>query len=195
MAQKTKITTGLVRFSYVHLFEPYAFNESEKAKYSMTILIPKTDKAGIARIRAAQAAAAQEGISKVFGGKKPKNLYNTLRDGDEQEDRGPEVKGHFFMNVTTNHKPQVVDANLNAVIDPDEVYSGCYGRVSLTFSAYNHAGNRGVSAFLNNVQKLKDGEHLGGGSSAESDFGDDFADDFAEDFDETAPEGDDMFGL
>lgn len=182
MAQKTKITTGLVRFSYVHLFEPHAFNEGEKAKYSMTILIPKTDKATLARIKAAQQAAVQEGISKVFGGKKPKNLYNTLRDGDEQEDKGPEVEGNFFMNVTTNHKPQVVDANLQAVLDPEEVYSGCFGRVSLTFSAYNHAGKRGVSAYLNNVQKLKDGEHLGGGSSAEDDFGDDFAEDYADDF-------------
>lgn len=174
----TKVVTGKVRLSYAHLFEPKSINGSEP-KYSTAILIPKTDKATLKKIKAAQKAAAEEGKHKFKGGVVPKNLSTTLRDGDEEQDTvaNPEYAGHYFMNVSSKTKPNVVDLDLNPIIDAGEVYSGCYARVSLNFFAYNASGNQGISAGLNNVQKVADGEPLGGvGSSPEDDFGDDFED-------------------
>ena len=55
-------------------------------------------------------------------------------------------------------------------MDATEVYSGCYGRLTLNFYAYNANGNKGVAAGLGNVQKLEDGEPLGGFTRAEDDF-------------------------
>lgn len=169
----TKVVTGKVRLSYAHLFEPKSINGSEP-KYSTAILIPKSDEDTIKKIRNAQKAAAEAGKEK-FNGKVPANLATTLRDGDEEQDTvaNPEYANHYYMNVSSRTRPQVVDRDLNPILDAGEVYSGCYARVSLNFFAYNTAGNKGISAGLNNVQKIADGEPLGGvGTSAESDFGD-----------------------
>lgn len=174
----TKVVTGKVRLSYAHLFEPYSINGSEP-KYSTMILIPKSDKETFAKIEAAQKAAAEAGKDK-FNGKVPTNLRTTLRDGDEEQDTvaEPHYAGHYFMNVSSKQRPGVVDKDLNPILDNSEIYSGCYARVSLNFFAYNTAGNKGISAGLNNVQKLADGDPLGGaGTSPESDFGDDYDDD------------------
>ena len=170
--QSTKIVTGKVRLSYCHLFEPQAI-EGGDPKYSVTILIPKSDETTVNKIKSAIALAAENGKAK-FGGKVPANLKNTLRDGDEEKDvsEQPEYKNCYFMNVSSRNKPGVVDKDLNPILDSSEIYSGCYGRVSLNFYAYNTAGNKGVSAGLNNVMKLADGDYLGGRSSAEDDFKD-----------------------
>jgi len=170
----TKVVTGKVRLSYARLFEAQSFNGSDP-KYSTVILIPKSDKETLKKIRNAQAAAAEAGKDKFKNKTIPKNLATTLRDGDEDADtmQNPEYTGHFYMNVSSKNKPGVVDRDLNPIIDAGEVYSGCYARVSLNFFAYNVAGKQGISAGLNNVQKIADGEPLGGSaSSPESDFGD-----------------------
>lgn len=173
----TKVVTGKVRLSYARLFEPYSVNGSEP-KYSVCLLIPKSDKETIAKIKAAQKAAAEAGKDK-FNGKVPANLKTTLRDGDEDADTvaNPEYAGHYYINVSSKQKPGVVDRDLNPILNAGEVYSGCYARASINFFAYNTAGNKGISASLNNIQKLADGDVLGGaGSSPEADFGDDFDD-------------------
>ena len=95
---------------------------------------------------------------------------DTNQDGELFAEKWPETAGHYIINLSTRVKPQVVDADMQPIIDPSEVYSGCYGRVSMNFFAYNNNGNKGISAGLNNVQKLEDGEPLGGTTSAESDF-------------------------
>jgi hypothetical protein len=170
-ANTTKVVTGKVRLSYVHLFEPFSPNPDQEAKYSCVLLIPKTDKATLQRIKDAQELALEEGKAK-FGGKIPTNWKNTLRDGDEEADleRNPEYAGHMFMSVRSNTKPGVVDQNVQDILDSTEVYSGCYARVSMNAFAYNVSGNRGVSFGLNHVQKLADGDFLGGRSRAEDDF-------------------------
>lgn len=180
----TKCITNKVRFSYVNIFRSRSFREGQDAKFSICLLIPKEDKAGIAKIRKAIDAAVEEGIASKWGGKKPKNLRLPLRDGDEERaDEAPEYEGMFFMNANSNTKPGIVDKDLNEILDPDEVYSGCWGRASVNFFAYDSNGNRGVGCGLNNIQKLKDGEHLGGErASAEDDFGDGFNEDGEEDF-------------
>lgn len=174
----TKVVTGKVRFSFVNLFEPKAFGEGQDPKYSVMLLIPKTDVATIKKIREAIDAAAQKGLSTKFGGKMPAVLKTTLKDADTDTNQDGEVfkdiwdytAGHYIINVSSRTKPQVVDADLQPILDPTEVYSGCYGRASINFFAYNSTGNKGISAGLGNVQKLEDGEPLGTISTAEQDF-------------------------
>ena len=179
----SKVITNKVRFSYVNIFRSRAFREGQDAKFSICLLIPKEDKAGLAKIQRAIDEAVQEGISSKWGGKRPKNLRIPLRDGDEERaDEAPEYEGMYFMNANSTTKPGIVDKDLNEILDPDEVYSGCWGRASVNFFAYDSNGNRGIGCGLNNIQKLKDGERLGAArASAEDDFGDDYEDD-EEDF-------------
>lgn len=167
----TKVVTGKVRFSYVHVFKPHAVEPGQEPKYSVCILIPKTDTETIDKIKSAIEAAKLSGIAK-WGGKIPSNLKLPLRDGDTERDADerPEYAGHYFLNANSKTKPGVVDANLHEILDSSEFYSGCYGRASITFYAFNTAGNRGIACGLNNLQKLADGEFLGGRSRPEDDF-------------------------
>lgn len=164
----TKVVTGKVRLSYVNLFTPRVGPNGGDAKYSVCVLIPKTDKATLDKVKAAIEAAKEAGKAN-WGGKIPAGVKTPLRDGDTERDSA-EYKGHYFINANSKQKPGVVDAQLNAVMDASEVYSGAYGRVSLNFYAYNQSGNKGVGAGLQNVQKLADGEPLSGRSRAEDDF-------------------------
>lgn len=173
----TKVVTGEVRLSYAHLFQPTAVNDGDEPKYSVSLLIPKGDKATLRKIKAAIEAATEAGLAK-FGGRRPPNLRSPLRDGDTERPDDPEYAGHFFINASSKTRPGVVDRNLNAILDSEEVYSGCYGRASVNFYAYNVSGNRGIACGLNNVQKLRDGDYLGGRSRAEDDFNDGFSSDF-----------------
>mgnify|MGYP002578955310 CR=1 FL=1 len=168
----TKVITGKVRFSYVNIFKSRAFQAGQDAKYSVCLLIPKEDKATIKKIKAAIDAAAQDGISSKWGGKKPANLKLPLRDGDaERADEAPEYEGMYFLNCNSTQKPGIVDKDLNEILDPDEVYSGCWGRASINFFPFNTNGNKGIGVGLNNIQKLKDDDRLGAArASAESDL-------------------------
>lgn len=174
----TKVVTGKVRFSFVNVFEARAFGEGQTPKYSVMLLIPKSDVATIARIKAAIDAAAQKGISTKFGGKLPAVLKTTLKDADKDMDQDGEIfadkwdytAGHYIINVSSKVQPQIVDADRQPIINPTEFYSGCYGRASINFFAYNNNGNKGISAGLNNLQKLEDGESLGSFTTAEQDF-------------------------
>ena len=167
----TKVVTGKVRFSYVNIFRSRSFSDGQDAKYSICLLIPKKDKATIRKIQAAIDEAVQEGISSKWSGKKPANLKLPLRDGDaERADEAPEYEGMYFLNANSTQKPGIVDKDLNEILDPDEVYSGSWGRASINFYAFNSNGNRGIACALNNLQKVRDGERLGGRVSAEEDF-------------------------
>lgn len=169
----TKVTTGKVLFSYVHVFTPTAMEEGQEKKYNISILIPKKDKATIAKIKEAIEAAKELGLKK-WGGKLPKKLTLPLRDGDEDKD--DEVyAGHYFINAKSSHKPKIVDKDFQEILDPEDFYSGCLGRACINFFAFDAAGNKGVGAGLQSLMKLEDGEPLGGsGSNPEDDFGDDF---------------------
>ena len=167
--QTTKVITGKCRLSYVHLFKPQAIDDSTEPKYSACLLIPKDAKKTLTDINKAVEAAKQSGAAK-WGGKVPANLKTPLRDGDEERPDQPEYKGCYFMNATSKTKPGVVDRNVQEILDSSEVYSGCYARASVNFYAYNTAGNKGIACGLNNVQKLADGDYLGGRSRAEDEF-------------------------
>lgn len=173
---KTKVVTGKVRFSYAHVFEPKAMEEGGKAKYSVCLLIPKTDTKTVAKVKAAIKAAFEDGKAK-FGGKLPKSWKNPLRDGDEEREDSPEYEGMYFINANSTNKPYVVDEALEPIMEREDFYSGCWGNGSVNFYAFSVSGNKGVACGLNGVRKTQDDERLsGGGASAESDFAD-FEDD------------------
>lgn len=169
----TKIITGKVRFSYAHVWTPKAMEAGNDPKYSVSILIPKTDNVTVNKINAAVDAALLAGAEK-FGGKPPKNFKHPLKDGDIERPDDEVYAGHYYVSASSFRQPGIVDANREDIIDKDEFYSGCYGRASINFYAFNVGVNKGIAAGLQNLQKLEDGERLGGSAaSAAEDFGDD----------------------
>ena len=174
-----KVLTGEVRLSYCSLTTPRAAKQGGEPKYSVTLLIPKTDNATKADIDAAINAAAQEALTKVWNGARPPVVKVPIHDGDGVRPSGvpfgDECKGHWVLTASTKNKPQVVGIdNINCELAPSDIYSGMYGRVTVRFFGYSNSGNKGIGVGLNNIQKLKDDERLGAArASAESDFGDD----------------------
>lgn len=156
------------RFSYAHLWEPDSINGSDP-KYSVSCIISKEDKDTIAKIKKAIEVAKEEGKGK-WGGKIPANLKTPLRDGDIDRAEDEAYADSMFLNANSKQAPQIVDRQVQPILDQSEVYSGCFGRVSITFYAYNSNGNKGIAAGLGNVQKLKDGEPLGSRTNASDDF-------------------------
>jgi hypothetical protein len=167
----TKVITGLVRFSYLHIWEPKKIDENSDAKYSVSLIISKSDTKTVGLIKKAIEAAKEAGKAK-FGGKVPNNLKSPLRDGDEERPDDPAYENAYFVTANAKSKPGVVDKNRQPIIDQDELYSGCYGHASVTFFAFNTSGNKGIACGLNHLMKVKDGESLGGKSTAENDFAD-----------------------
>lgn len=166
---KVKVVTGKVRFSYANVFQPASSIEGGTPKYSVSIIIPKSDKETVAKLQKAfdDTKSAAAGF---FGGSVPKMLKGGLRDGDMEKEGDPAYANSYFINANSVQKPGVVDQDLNPIIDTSEFYSGCYGRASITFYPYNAQGSKGIACGLNNIQKLEDGERLGGGTTAAADF-------------------------
>lgn len=186
MNTPTKVITGKnTRFSYLNVNEPKAINGGTP-KFSVSLIIPKSDKVTIAKINKAIKAAYEEGQSKLRGNGKSvpslDSIKKPLRDGDEQRPDDEAYKDSYFINANSTTKPGVVDANNNIILDTSELYSGIYGRASINFYAFNTNGNKGIACGLNALQKLRDGEPLGGHINAETEFAglddDDSDDDF-----------------
>lgn len=156
------------RFSYLHCWEPDSVNGGDP-KYSVSAIIPKSDTKTVNAIKAAIEQAKKDSVSK-WGGKVPANLKLPLRDGDIDRPDDEAYAGCYFFNANSRQAPQVVDSKVQPILDQSAVYSGCYGKISVTFYGYNSNGNRGIAAGLGNIQKLKDGESLGGRTSATDDF-------------------------
>lgn len=172
----TKVLTGEVRLSYVNLITPRAAQQGGEPKYSVTLLIPKSDNATKMDIDNSIRAAYEEGVSKKWGGAHPQPKV-IVHDGDGLRPSGlpfgDECKGHWVITASTKNKPQVVGIdNINCELAPQDIYSGMYARVTLNFFAYDTAGSKGVGCGLGNVMKTGDGEPLSGGASAASDFAD-----------------------
>lgn len=170
----SNLVTGKVRFSYVSVFEPRAVNGGDE-KYSITLLIPKSDNDTYQRIMNEINKVLQENIADTFKGVMPANPNLPIYDGDGLrpggEPFGPECKGCWVMSAKSNSAPEVVDANCQPILSKNEFYSGCYGRASIRFYAYNQNGNKGIGCGLGNVQKLEDGQPLDGRTTAAEDFG------------------------
>lgn len=181
----TKVITGpKTVFSYLNVNEPKAPLGGGTPKYSVSLIIPKSDTVTIAKIQAAIKAAYDEGQSKLKGSSKfvpdLDSLKTPLRDGDKDRKGDAAYANAYFVNANSTTKPGVVDADRQPIIDTSELYSGIIGRASVNFYAYNANGNKGIACGLNNLQKLSDGTALGGHSRAEDDFAD--VDDDDDDF-------------
>jgi len=165
--------TGEVRVSYANVWEP-AKTPSGDMKYSMCLLIPKDDTESIGEVHDAIQAAVQKGLdNNKFGKAHVPKLRLPIRDGDaefEEGSRGPEYKGHFFINASSKNPPGMVDKNVKPIIDQDDFYSGCFARVDINFFPYNTAGNVGIGVGLNNIMKTNDGDRLDGRMNAEDAF-------------------------
>ena len=180
-----KVITGPdTRWSYANVWEPKSINGGTP-KYSVSLIIPKSDTKTLTKIQATIEAAYKEGEAKLKGNGKsvpPLTAIKTpLRDGDAERPDDPAYAGHYFLNANSATAPGIVDADCQPILTRSEVYSGVYGRASISFYAFNSSGNRGVACGLNNLQKIRDGEPLGGRASAESDFSD-FDDEDDDDF-------------
>lgn len=165
----TKVVVGPCRLSYTHVFNKFSPDGDGEGKFMTNILIPKSEKKTIEAIKKAIEAAKKAAIVAKWGGKEPKKLDLPLRDGDDKEDEVYE--DHFYLSAKSNTRPGVVDKKCVPIVDEEEVYSGVWAVVSVTFYGYDVSGNRGVACGLNNIMKYKDDEHFGGRVSAESDFG------------------------
>jgi len=172
----TKVLTGEVRTSYAHLDQPYAPpNSKDTPKYSVALLLPKSDYATKADIDASIEAAIQEAITKKWNGAKPPIIPLPVHDGDSTRQdgtqRGEECKGHWIISARSTNKPQIVhQSNIAVELLPQDIYSGQYARVTLNFFGYNFNGKKGIGCGLGNVMITRDGEPLSGGASAEKDF-------------------------
>jgi hypothetical protein len=182
MAMKsTAMNTGLCRASYLNALAPRAAQEGAKPKYSVQLLIPKTDTETVKNIKACIAAAHaadKDGANKLKGIVTPKN---PLHDGDGLKPSGEAYdatcQGHWVMSASSDNKPGLVDINGDKMEDADEWYSGIYVRANINFYAYNAAGNKGIACGLNHLQKRRDGEALAGSGSPTAAFNDGYAGD------------------
>ncbi len=183
MMNPTKVITGVnTRWSYANVWEPKSINGSNP-KYSVSLIIPKSDTVTVNKIKAAIEAAYSEGQSKLKGNGRTipalSVIKTPLRDGDLEKPDDDSYKNSYFVNANSPTAPGIVDADRQPILERSEVYSGVYGRASISFYAFNSNGNKGIAVGLNNLQKIKDGDPLGGKSRAEDDFDvedDDFLD-------------------
>lgn len=177
-----KVITGPeTRWSYANVWEPKAINGGTP-KYSVSLIIPKSDTRTIAKIKAAIEAAYREGEAKLKGNGKTvpslSAIKTPLRDGDTERPDDPAYANSYFINANSATAPGIVDADLQPILERSEVYSGVYGRASINFYAFNSNGNKGIACGLNNLQKIREGEPLGGKSRAEDDFATEIDEDF-----------------
>ena len=177
-----KVITGPdTRWSYANVWEPKSVNGGTP-KYSVCLIIPKSDTKTVSKIKAAIEAAYAEDESKLNGNDRSvpslTSIKTPLRDGDVERPDDPAYAGCYFINAISSTAPGIVDADLNPVLTRSEVYSGVYGRASISLYAFNLNGNRGIACFLNNLQLIRAGEPLSGTASAESDFATDDDEDF-----------------
>ena len=175
-ANPTKVITGVkTRWSYANVWEPKSINGGAP-KYSVSLIIPKSDTITVGKIKDAIKAAYEEGQSKLKGNNKSvpalSSIKTPLRDGDLDRPDDATYKGFYFINANSATAPGIVDAARQPILERSEVYSGVYGRASINFYAFNSNGNKGIACGLNNLQKISDGEPLGGKTRAEDDFAD-----------------------
>ncbi|MFY9282843.1 MAG: DUF2815 family protein [Miniphocaeibacter sp.] len=177
-----KVITGpSTRWSYANVWESKSINGGTP-KFSVSLIVPKSDTKTLDKIKAAIEAAYNEGQGKLKGNGKSvpplSTLKQPLRDGDLERPDDADYANSYFINANSATQPGIVDSNLDPIIERSEVYSGVYGRASISFYAFNSNGNKGIACGLNNLQKIKDGESLGGRTRAEDDFSTSVDEDF-----------------
>lgn len=172
----TRVVTGEVKLTFVHVFDPFLTAQAHIPHYSLTALIPKEDKEMVERLWTAHEAAVMLGVKSRWGGRLPDGVIDAIRDGDV-EGKGPEFKGCIFIRCATRNRPAIVSTKIDPstgrlvrLTDSTELYSGCFGRVSLSFFPYSNPQGKGVLAGLNHVQKTRDGQMIVFRRGPEDDF-------------------------
>ena len=181
-ANPLKVITGPdTRWSFANVWEPKSI-QGGTPKYSVSLIVPKADIKTVTKLKAAIEAAYREGEAKLKGNGKTvpplAAIKNPLRDGDIERPDDPAYANAYFINANATAAPGIVDVDRNPILTRSEVYSGVYGRASISFYAFNSNGNKGIACGLNNLQKVRDGEPLGGKTNAESDFATEEDEDF-----------------
>lgn len=168
----TRVVFGPCRLSYTHLFSKYSQDGNpENGKYQTNVLIPKSEKETVKAIREAIENAKDEAIASKWSGKLPKNMDEMpLHDGDEKRPDDEIYSGSYYINAKCSTRPGIIDKEKNPIVSEEDVYSGMWAIVSVSFYGYNFGGKHGIGCGLNNVMKTKDDDHLGGRMSAEADF-------------------------
>jgi len=156
--KSNNVVTDKVRLAFPKLAEPNDSYRGHNPRYSVTILIPKDEKEALANIKKSMQEAALSAKDDKFGGTIPDNLRLPVKDGDKDIDTSkyPSFAGCYFIKAVSKTQPDVVDVNAEPITDLQTVKSGDMGRVSINFYAYNAAGNAGISAGLEGVQKISD---------------------------------------
>lgn len=165
-----RVITGLVRLSFPYLFEKRQNEDGNEGKYEACLLISKDDKKTVECINKAIEAAKARGLKEKWASKLPKKLQLPLNDGDDRDDELDGFANNFYVNAKSKTRPNVVDKHLAKIIDPEEVYAGCYVIAAISFYPYNTNSN-GIGVSLDSIMKVKDGEAFAGKPSAEADFG------------------------
>lgn len=212
----TQVVSGIGRLTWIHAFEPYASRDDQAEKYSICFLIPKKNKNGVQALQDAIDAAAEKGTEAgMWKKRKPAKIKDfswPLKDGDEiadnkieeMEESGEDydvshLRGMWVINASSNMKPDVLDSDREPILDEEDLYNGCWGRISLNFFPFEASGNMGVGAGLNNIQKLREGTKLGGGKpSGAKDFADDVDEDefaYIDEFDDTSDSEEEDFAM
>ena len=162
-----------VRLSYEHIFAPSAFDDSQDAKYSAVLIIPK-DHPNLAALKRAFMEAGAEKFPTLFSGANawPKGVACALKDADKDTnasgevlcEKNPEYKGAYILTANSSRRPRVVDRDGRSTLDEQDgkVYSGCFINVALGIAGYEFGKvKKGVKAYLNGVQFVANGERLG----------------------------------
>ena len=183
-AGNTNLMTPEFRVAYANVFKPRKNDLSGEDEYSINMLFaPGADLTALK-------AAAREALVKKFGpdpSKWPTGLRNPFRDQAERQRKdangvpltGPNgqpllqdghVAGAIFLSCKSKQRPGLVDEAVQDIIQEHQFYSGCYARATVRPYYYDNKGNRGVAFGLQNIQKLRDGDPLGGRTTASQDF-------------------------
>lgn len=171
MANASLITPKF-RVSFANVFRPQppmaGSKPDAKPKYGLTMLFPKD--ADLSALKhAAHMAAVEKFGDKLKDPNFAKTLRSPFRDQGEKQHEGY-VPGCIFVNATSAQRPGLVDQNVQPIIEESQFYSGCYAIASVNAFAYEQMGNRGVAFGVNNIQKVGDGEPLGGRVRPEAEF-------------------------
>lgn len=154
------------RLDFVHVFEPWTFRENERPKYSVTLIISKNDSDTIRKVKSAISQAYENGKSKLQN-TEIKDVRSPLRDGDVERPDNPAYRNCWFINATNNGRfgaPAVCDRQKNVITDRNQLYSGVWGNVHVSFTAYSGGDSpsqKGIGCYLNAVQKIKDDARIG----------------------------------
>lgn len=176
-----KFKTPEFRVSFPKLFKPEAFKEGDEPKFSITMLVDGAGQASDAykKLRGAAKKAFVEKFGLAEWDNTPKdaqgwpvgyhNPFATPTPTQLEKYDGYE-EGTIILRASTKFKTPLVDENVQEIIEESKFYAGCYAWAYVQMNAYKNGANKGVSFYLQGVQKTRDCEAFSGRANAEDMF-------------------------